>query len=446
VLRAVSERGAYANLVLPERLRAAGLHDRDAAFATELTYGTLRWQGTYDLLIDACVERPRPLDPVVRDLLRLGSHQLLSMNVSDHAAVATTVDLAKSGEARGASGLVNAVLRRISRTSKEQWLDQVAASMSPTSDEALGVRHAHPPWLVAAFRAALLARGRPVGELADLLAADNVAAAVTVAARPGQSTVDELFGHGDVQGRPGAWSPYAVTLTGGDPGSIPAVRDRRAGVQDEGSQLVAIALSRTGGVTARHSERWLDMCAGPGGKAALLSAVAEGEGATLEAWEQHPHRARLVQQQVGPGVKVRVVDSADASLVDEMAGSFDRILLDAPCSGAGALRRRPEARWRKSASDLPALVARQGRLLEAALRLVRPGGVVAYVVCSPLIEETSGVVEAAVAASEPDVTRLDAQAALPAEMPDLGVGPDVQLWPHLHGTDAMFLSLLRRDG
>jgi 16S rRNA (cytosine967-C5)-methyltransferase len=153
-----------------------------------------------------------------------------------------------------------------------------------------------------------------------------------------------------------------------------------------------------------------------------------------------------VHQQVGPGVKVRVVDSADASLVDEMAGSFDRILLDAPCSGAGALRRRPEARWRKSASDLPALVARQGRLLEAALRLVRPGGVVAYVVCSPLIEETSGVVEAAVAASEPDVTRLDAQAALPAEMPDLGVGPDVQLWPHLHGTDAMFLSLLRRGG
>ena len=313
----------------------------------------------------------------------------------------------------------------------------------------LGLRHAHPVWLVEAFAQALAARGRPPQELADLLAADNVAPEVTLVARPGRCTQAELV---DAGARPGRWSPFAAVWPSGDPGALAAVRDHRAGVQDEGSQLVTAALVAAPLTPPTGAERWLDMCAGPGGKAALLAALAQQQDASLQAWELLPHRARLVKQAVGAGVEVRVVDAGDPQRVSEASGGFDRVLLDAPCSGAGALRRRPEARWRKQPQDLTDLVAGQRRLLQNALRLVRPGGVVAYVTCSPLLVETSAVVDAVLAEHKADVNsdvnavvRVDARALLPGLPPDVGAGPDVQLWPHLHGTDAMYLSLLRPD-
>jgi 16S rRNA (cytosine967-C5)-methyltransferase len=228
------------------------------------------------------------------------------------------------------------------------------------------------------------------------------------------------------------------------------VREHRAGVQDEGSQLVAAALIAapvvpTGG--SARTERWLDMCSGPGGKAALLAALGSQSGATLDAWELQPHRARLVEQAVaGHGsATVRVVDAADPVVGEQAAGRYDRVLLDAPCTGTGALRRRPEARWRRRVGDLTDLVTLQRRLLENALRLVRPGGVVGYVTCSPLLEETVEVVGAVRQALSSDAFEpLDARSCLPGEPPFLGPGPDVQLWPHRHGTDAMYLALLRR--
>ena len=443
VIRAVGDRGAYANLLLPERLTENALVGRDAAFATELTYGTLRWQGTYDVIIDACVDgTSMPLDAVVRDVLRIGCHQILSMNVPDHAAVATTVELAKHSQARRAAGLINAVLRRISKTSLNDWLTRLTADLEAGSDAWLAIWHAHPEWLVAGFRDALVARGRSLGELDEALAADNIPAPVTVVARPGLCAVDELMSSGATRGR---WSPYAAILGSGNPAALAPVRERRAGVQDEGSQLVTLALAAAPVVTVGTdgTEQWLDMCAGPGGKAALLAALTKGRGAQLEAWEVQPHRARLVQQQVGELAQVRTVDAADAALVEAESGRFDRVMLDAPCSGAGALRRRPEARWRKAPSDLETLVHGQRRLLRAALSLVKPGGVVAYVTCSPLVQETVEVIDG-VAADFPGVQHVDARALMPDHLPDLGDGPAVQLWPHVHGTDAMFLSVLRR--
>lgn len=445
VVRAVSERGAYANLLLPDWLRRASLSGRDAAFATEVTYGTLRWQGTYDLIIDACLDGDRELDSVVRDVLRLGVHQLLSMNVADHAAVTTTVELAKANRARRASGLVNAVMRRVASSSRDEWIDRLTVDFEDESDAALGVRYGHPRWLVAEFRASLLAHDRPSTELPELLNSNNVPASVTLVARPPRSTVAELMVAG---ARPGELSPFAVTLRGGDPGAIPAVRERRAGVQDEGSQLVVMGLAAVS-VSGGDPERWLDMCAGPGGKAALMASLAQSPAATVQAWEVQPHRARLVQQQVDDTVTVRVTDAADDELVTALAGTFDRVLLDAPCSGAGALRRRPEARWRRSPSDLQPLVQGQQRLLHAALRLVRPGGVVAYVTCSPLLQETVNVVDLVLQQARASdgsalAQRLDAREAMPQQLPEPGVGPDVQLWPHLHQTDAMFMALLRR--
>jgi 16S rRNA (cytosine967-C5)-methyltransferase len=444
VLRAVSESDAYANLVLPDRLRSSGLSGRDAALTTELVYGTLRRSGSYDAIVTSCIDRPwSKVDRPIQDILRIGCHQLLGMDVPTHAAVATTVELAKAQVGRARAGFVNAVLRKVAARTYDEWVDVLAIAGDLSPAERLALQHAHPVWLVHEFSDSLAASDRDRDEVGDLLAADNRRPLVTLVARPGRCTRQELV---DAGGRLGEWSSFAVVWPGGDPGSIAAVRQHRAGVQDEGSQLVTSALADADISTGRDDERWLDMCAGPGGKAALLSAIASERGATLEAWEILPHRAALVRQAVGPDVTVRAVDASDPERLAGPQGSegqFDRVLLDAPCSGTGALRRRPEARWRKEPSDLPDLVAGQRRLLANALRLVRPGGVVGYVTCSPLVAETSEVVES-VLAERHDIELMDAKRSLPPEMPDLGDGPAVQLWPHVHHTDAMYLALLRR--
>ncbi len=432
VLRAVAERDAYANLVLPELLTSRGIEGRDAAFATELTYGTLRGQGTYDVVLAACVDRPLDqVDEPVRDVLRLGAHQLLAMRVPSHAAVSATVELARAVLGDGRAKFVNAVLRRVGASDLASWVDELAPSYDVDPVGHLAVAHSHPRWVVSAVRDAL--RGS-LEETAALLAADNVAPVVSLVARPGRAEVAELIAAGAV---PGRWSPYAATLPGGEPGAIPAVRDGRGGVQDEGSQLVALALAAA--PVEGSDQRWLDLCAGPGGKAALLGALARERGGRLLAAELAPHRARLTRRAVGDDADVVVADGRAPAW---QAGAFDRVLVDAPCTGLGALRRRPEARWRRTAEDVAPLSALQRSLLASALAAVRPGGVVAYVTCSPHLAETRAVVGDALRGFVP-VEQLDARAALPP-MPDLGDGPDVQLWPHRHGTDAMYLALLRR--
>jgi 16S rRNA (cytosine967-C5)-methyltransferase len=430
VLAAVRERDAYANLVLPGLLRERRLAGRDAAFATELAYGTLRGQGQYDVILQACVDRPLDaVDPPVRDLLRLGAHQILRMRVPSHAAVSATVDLARRTVTAGPAGFVNAVLRKVSAQDLGQWVAQLAPADDPVG--ALALAHSHPRWIASAFRDAL---GGSMTETALALAADDARPEVhLVARRMGRDELVEVSG-----GTPGPWSPYAVRLAeGGDPGAIAAVRDGRAGVQDEGSQLVALALAAAG--VAGPDRTWVDLCAGPGGKAALLEALAADRGARVLAVELQPHRARLVAR---AGVeRVVIADGRRAPLAE---GSVDRLLLDAPCTGLGALRRRPEARWRRTPADVPRLTRLQGELLDAAVRLLRPGGVLAYVTCSPHLAETV-VPVSDVLRRHPDLERVDARPLLPG-VPELGDGPSVQLWPHRHGTDAMHLSLLRRQG
>ncbi len=224
-------------------------------------------------------------------------------------------------------------------------------------------------------------------------------------------------------------------MAGGDPGALPAISDRLAGVQDEGSQLCALALADAP-LDARgdgRDERWLDLCAGPGGKAALLAALAAERAATLTANERREHRSELVRR-VTSFWGVEVV-TGDARALPRIDGGYDRVLVDAPCTGLGALRRRPESRWRRRPDDVAELAALQRELVAAALRLTRPGGVVAYVTCSPHPAETSRVVEGQ--------HLVDARPLFPG-VPGLGAGPTVQLWPHRHGTDAMFFALIRR--
>jgi len=428
VVRAVRTQDAYANLALQQAIRDHGLVGRDAGFATELAAGTLRRQGTYDAVIDACLDRGK-VKPRIRDVLRIGVHQLLGMRVGDHAAVSTTVDLARARTGAPTVGLVNAVLRKVSAHDLDAWIERVAPDATTDPTGHLAVAHSHPRWVIEELARSL---GDRASELDLLLAADNEAPAVVLVARPGRSTRDEL------PGEPTTLSPYGVRLAGGDPGSVPAVAEGRAGVQDEGSQLVALALAAA--PLDGDDARWLDLCAGPGGKAALLAALATERGARLVANEPQEHRAELVRRALAGADGVEVT-TADGRRPPWAAGSFDRVLVDAPCSGLGALRRRPEARWRKQPADLAGLVLLQRELLGSALDLVRPGGVVVYATCSPVLAETAGVVEAVLAARDDVAVE---QVAL--DLPD-AAGPmpgTSQLWPHRHLTDAMFLAVLRR--
>jgi 16S rRNA (cytosine967-C5)-methyltransferase len=432
--------GAYANIVLPQILREEAIHGRDAAFATEITYGTLRAMGTLDLIIEKVAGRAIDrIDPPARDALRLGAYQLLHTRVPAHAAVAETVDLVRE-VAPGAIGFANAVLRRITEHTLDEWVEIVAPAYDQDPIAYLAAAWSHPQWIVRAFSEAL---GGDLAETARLLAEDNERPPVHLCARPGLVDAVELAD--EVGGAPGAFSPYAVYLAGGAPADLAAIRDRRAHVQDEGSQLVATALADA--PIEGSDERWLDLCAGPGGKAGLLAALAAQRDAHLTAVEIQPHRARLVELAVrGLPATVLSTDGREVgSDPDLPAGAFDRVLVDAPCTGLGSLRRRPESRWRRRPSDLPPLTRLQRELLGAAFRAVRPGGLVAYVTCSPHVVETQvSVVEAARRAGE-TMDFVDARPLLPEGMPGLGSGPTVQLWPHRHGTDAMFLAVLRRS-
>jgi 16S rRNA (cytosine967-C5)-methyltransferase len=456
---AVQRDDAYANLALPAILRESGLYGRDAAFATELTYGTLRVLGTVDAVLASAAGREvARIDHKVRDALRLGIYQLLYTRVPDHAAVSSTVDMARTLGGESATGFANAVLRQVGEQTLDGWLARLAPDEASDPIGHLALAESHPQWIVRAFAEAL---GGDLAETARALRADNDPAPVHLCARPG--LIDPIELADQAGGLPGAFSPYTVYLRGGAPGDIPAVAEGRAHVQDEGSQLVALALAAAP-VSGRDA-RWLDLCAGPGGKAGLLGALAAQRGARVTAVEVAPHRAELVARAVrGLPVEVLCADGRDVGgEIPEAA--FDRVLVDAPCSGLGSLRRRPEARWRRQPSDLPPLTKLQRDLLGAAIRAARPGGLVAYVTCTPHRVETQVSVAESVRRSPHRVSMVDARpfllaggdpgavadggapagSGVPPGMPGLGDGPAVQLWPHRHGTDAMYLALLRRE-
>jgi len=430
VLRAVSERDAYANLTLPVLLRERGITGLDAAFATELAYGTCRTRGLLDAVISSAAGRPvDQIDSVLLDLLRLGAYQLLRTRVDAHAAVDTTVEQAGIEFDSVRAGFVNGVLRKIAGQDEQAWVAELAPAQATDPVGHAAFVHAHPRWIAQAFVDALGARA---GELGALLASDDARPVVHLAARPGVLTATDLAAQ--VAGTVGRYSPYAVYLPGGDPGDLAAVREGTALVQDEGSQLVARAVTLAT-VDGPDHGRWLDLCSGPGGKTALIAALA-GD-ARVTAVEPAEHRADfVVQNTVGLPVDVVRVDGRASGLEP----GFDRVLVDAPCTGLGALRRRPEARWRRQPGDVPTLVKLQRELLAAAIALTRPGGVVLYATCSPHLAETVGVV--ADALRRQPVTALDTREFFPG-VDQLGAGPYVQLWPHLHGTDAMFAAALK---
>jgi len=441
LILAVEKDDTYANLHLPKLLSQAKLEDRDAALAQELAFGTIRNQLFYDKIIEICAKRDATeIELRSKLLLRLGAHQLLSMRVPSHAALNETVDLTKSVASQGAVGFVNGVLRRISEKSIDQWKAIILESASD-SVERLSIEYSHPAWIVRALQQALRVDGR-AQSLESLLQTDNLAADVNLVALPDIAKAEHTLNL-----TAGLASPIGFTMSSGDPAKLAAMRDGYIRVQDQGSQLAALALTNATPISA--GEKWLDMCAGPGGKAALLAAIAKIEHAKLETNEISDHRAKLVSQalsKVDPSVPVFVSDAT--TIGQDAPASFDRILLDAPCTGLGALRRRPESRWRKQPKDVAELATLQQQLIESAWQALKPGGVLAYVTCTPHSGETLAIVDWLENKHKNQVHLLNATEVLKTLNSNLDLNESrktVQLWPHINGTDAMFIALITKS-
>lgn len=439
LLRAIEVDDAYANLELPKLIEESGLDSRDAALAQELAFGTIRNQLLYDRVIE--IGSGRKVSSIDRSslfLLRLGAHQLLSMRIPSHAAINETVNLAKIIVNVGAGGFVNGILRRVSERNRIEWIEFLTQQNTDPIDK-LALEYSHPAWVIRALQQALKIDGREA-ELESLLAADNQAPLVNLALMPGKTADTSDFVVGQA-------SPIGYVMREGDPGKLVQVRDGQMRVQDQGSQLSALLLSRARPV--RPGELWLDLCAGPGGKAAILAAEAKLAGAHFFANEVAPHRAKLVRQalsKIDPDVEVSVADGR--SFAPEYSGKFDRIMLDAPCTGLGALRRRPEARWRKQPKDVAELTALQQELIESAWGALRQGGILAYVTCSPHSAETVSIVDWLIRKYGSEVQLLDAGEVLSSLNPELKLNRNrktVQLWPQVHETDAMFMALLGKQ-
>ena len=426
LLTEVNRNEGYSNLLLPQALNASKLEERDRSLVTELLYGTIRMQGKHDWVLAQISDRPwSEVDPGIVDICRLGVHQIHEMRIPDHAAVAATVEVARKRIGESKASFVNALLRSVTRKSMEDWFSPLESITDPV--ERLAIQYSHPEWIVSAYYDLL----KSWEEVEAALKINNEAATPTLVSWPGNSTQQDLI---DVGGAPTQFSPYGAHWKG-NPGALDLIKSRKIGVQDEGSQLVAEVFAKV----AKGSS-WLDLCAGPGGKAALLSSIARTRGITFTANEISAARAELVSQVVH-GDRVLVSDGRAIGLLTE---KFHAILIDAPCTGLGALRRRPEVRWRRTLQDLRALTQLQRELVESAIQALEPGGVLGYATCSPHLAETS-IQIADIKKHHPDLQLIPIDEYLPANLDGATRDGAMSLWTHKHGTDAMYLALFRKE-
>ncbi len=426
ILSEVNRRGGYSNLLLPQALSASNFETRDKGFATELLYGTLRMQGRHDYILQQVSDRPwSDVDPGIVDICRLGVHQLFEMRVATHAAVGATVELARKVIGESKASYVNAILRKVSAKTLEEWLSPLEGIKDPVVT--LAIRYSHPEWIVSAYYDLL----KDFSLVESELAANNIPASPTLVSWPGQSTQSDLVELGAIATE---FSPYGARFDG-SPGSLELIRHRKAGVQDEGSQLVADIFMKF----ATDSRNILDLCAGPGGKAALISHLARESGKKFTANEVSEARASLVKKVIG-SFPVIVGDGREIASQHQL---FDAILADVPCTGLGALRRRPEVRWRRTLQDLRALTELQRELSDAAISVLAVGGIFGYATCSPHFAETSAQVQQ-ILKTHPELEQIDIASVLPTELHDATRGPNLSLWTGRHATDSMFLAIFRK--
>ena len=426
LLSEVNRNDGYSNLLLPQALNASKLEDRDRSLVTELLYGTIRMQGKHDWVLAQISDRPwTEVDPGIIDICRLGVHQIHEMRIPDHAAVAATVEVARKRIGESKASFVNALLRSVTRKSLDEWFAPLEEISDPV--ERFSIQYSHPEWIVSAYYDLL----KDWTEVEAALKINNEAATPTLVSWPGFSTQQDLI---DIGGEPTEYSPYGVHWKG-NPGALDLIKARKIGVQDEGSQLVAEVFAK-----AADGASWLDLCAGPGGKAALLSSIAKQRDIRFTANEISSARAELVSQVVH-GARVLV---SDGRTIGTSSEKFDAILIDAPCTGLGALRRRPEVRWRRTLQDLRALTQLQRELVDSAIDALKPDGVLGYATCSPHLAETSiQIVD--IKRKHSNLSQIDVDQYLPHNLHEATRDGAMSLWTHKHGTDAMYLALFRKD-
>lgn len=429
VLSAGRTASAWADASLKAQLRRDGLTGADAALATRIVYGVLQNRALLDFYLGAyCSQKLSRLQPPLADILRIGAYQILFLDkVPDRAAVNESVELAKKNGRGAASGLVNAVLRKLS-------LNKAQLPAIPERDEvqALSIRYSHPKWLVRRLLALL---GREEAE--SFLAADNAVAPLTVQVNTLRTTAAALtarLADAGVTAAAHPWVPDCLELTGsGDLTELDAFREGLFFVQDPAAKLVSlIAAPQKGG-------RVIDVCAAPGGKS-FGAAVAMGDEGEILACDLHENKLKRIEDGAARlGLKSIQTFAADGTVFrPEWADSADTVLVDAPCSGLGIIRKKPDVRY-KSPDDLFTLTVAQAAILENAARYVRPGGVLLYSTCTILPEENGQVVDGFLA-GHPDFSRETF--ALPAPV---GEQPgELTLWPHRHGTDGFYICRLRR--
>ncbi|QKI83756.1 16S rRNA (cytosine(967)-C(5))-methyltransferase RsmB [Kroppenstedtia eburnea] len=439
VLIAVEERGAYSNLLLNDRLKRSSLSPRDRGLATELVYGTLQRKNTLDWILNKLVRKGiDTLDPWVRHLLRLGIYQLRYLDrVPSRAAVHETVEIAKARGHRGIPGLVNGVLRSYLRRSREWTLPD-----SPKSVTDLALVTSHPEWLV---RRLVEVYGPETAH--SVLKANNRPPGLSVRVNPlrgNRERVARLLQEEDprLRIRLSPLSGQGLILTGGNPASGRLFREGWFTVQDESSMLVAELLA------PRPGERVLDGCAAPGGKTGHLAERMENRG-TLLACDIHPHKVKLIENQVRRlGLSMVEVRQAD---LRELPGTgearFDRVLLDAPCSGWGVIRRKPDIKWSKNLQEVDSLRQLQAELLEAAARLVTPGGTLVYSTCTLEPQENREQITAFLKnhpTFQADSTLFD---TLPAPVREKALTGDgwVQILPHHFESDGFFIARMIKE-
>ena len=427
VLHEVNRNAGYSNLLLPKALSQSSLDERDRAFATELVYGTLRMQGRHDWILGQASDRPwLDVDPALVDVARLGAHQLFEMRVPTHAAVSATVELGRKVLGESKASFLNAILRKVSKKSIDEYIEEI--SLIKDDFERLEILYSHPQWIISAY----LDQLGNLQEVEELLEANNIAPRPTLVSWPGLSTQADLV---EIGAQPTIYSPYGAVFDG-SPASLDLVISRKAGVQDEGSQLVADVFAQV----SMNQNSWLDLCAGPGGKAALLSAVAKTKGIDFVANEISDVRAKLVRQVV-QGAAVTTIDAREIAGAGKTYGA---ILADVPCTGLGALRRRPEVRWRRTVADLKSLVVLQSEIIDAAISVLEPGGFFGYATCSPHLSETRIAVSETLKRHS-DMETVDVTPFLHPDLRISGVDrASMTLWTHRHNTDAMFLSVMRK--
>ena len=426
LLTEVNRNEGYSNLLLPQALNASKLDDRDRSLVTELLYGTIRMQGKHDWVLSQISDRPwSEVDPGIVDICRLGVHQIHEMRIPDHAAVAATVEVARKRIGESKASFVNALLRSVTRKSIGDWFSPL--EMITDSVDRMAIKYSHPEWIVSAYYDLL----KNWDEVEAALKINNEAATPTLVSWPGFSTQQDLI---EIGGEPTDFSPYGANWKG-NPGALDLIKARKIGVQDEGSQLVAEVFAK-----AASGSSWLDLCAGPGGKAALLSSIARQRNIKFTANEVSAARAELVIQVVH-GDRVLVLDGRTIGSLPE---KFDAILIDAPCTGLGALRRRPEVRWRRTLQDLRALTQLQRELVDSAIEALKPGGVLGYATCSPHLAETS-IQIADIKKNHSEILQVSVDEYLPRSLHNATRDGAMSLWTHKHGTDAMYLALFRKD-